>query len=78
MPLLKGFAFNSEHPFHKVFGAKYFIKNGSNRGHLILHFPAFIPQESLLTPKEATHFKLYSQLVALSDFEFDQVGGGHE
>ncbi len=72
---LNGFEFNSEHPFHDVFKAKYFIKNGSNRGHLILHYPAFIPREKLTAPKEASHFKLYAQLVALSDFEFDSEQG---
>lgn len=73
--ILNGFEFNSEHPFHDVFKAKYFVKNGSNRGHLILHYPAFIPREKLTTPKEASHFKLYTQLVALSDFEFDSEQG---
>ena len=72
---LNGFEFNSDHPYHDIFKAKYFIKQGSNRGHLILHFPAFIPNEKLNAPKEATHFKLYNQLVALSDFEFDSETG---
>ena len=72
---LNGFEFNSEHPYHNVFKAKYFIKHGSNRGHLILHFPAFTPLEKLNAPKNATHFKLYMQLVALSDFEFDSEDG---
>lgn len=72
---LSGFEFNSDHPYHDVFKAKYFVKHGSNRGHLILHFPAFIPTEKLNGPKGASHFKLYTQLVALSDFEFDSEQG---
>ncbi len=72
---LNGFEFNSEHPFHDVFKARYFVKNGSNRGHLILHYPAFIPKEKLTVPEEASHFKLYTQLVTLSDFEFDDEHG---
>lgn len=72
---LTGFSFNSENPYHEVFKGKYFVKQGSNRGHIILHFPAFIPMEALKMPKGATHFKLYNQLVALSDFEFDEETG---
>jgi len=72
---LNGFEFNRKHSFHDLFKAKYFVKNGSNRGHLILHFPAFIPKEKLTAPEGASHFKLFTQLVALSDFEFDSEQG---
>jgi len=73
--LLKGFEFNSKKPYHSVFNGKYFIKDGSNRGHIILHFPAFVPNQTLTSPKEATHFKLYNELIVLSDYSFDKKKG---
>ncbi|MDA0196524.1 MAG: hypothetical protein O2887_11245 [Bacteroidetes bacterium] len=72
---LNGFEFNSKKPYHDIFKGKYFIREGSNRGHLILHFPAFVPNQTLNTPKEATHFKLYNELVALSDYKYDEEMG---
>ncbi|MEQ9425001.1 MAG: hypothetical protein RJQ09_11315 [Cyclobacteriaceae bacterium] len=72
---LSGFEFNSKRPYHETFKCKYFIKQSTNRGHLIIHFPAFVPIQELKAPKEATHFKLYSQLITLSDYEFDEDQG---
>ncbi len=67
---LCGFDFNSNAPYKDVFKAKYFVKTGSRRGHVILHFPAFIPEKSLVRPEEATHFTISARLIALSDFGY--------
>ncbi|MFY0601449.1 MAG: hypothetical protein JXR03_17375 [Cyclobacteriaceae bacterium] len=68
---LSGFEFNTTAPYEDIFGAKYFIKPGSERGQVIIHFPAFIPEETFLKPDEATNFKINARLVALSDYQFD-------
>lgn len=68
---LSGFEFNSTAPYEQIFGAKYFIKSGSSRGQVILHFPAFIPEKTFKKPREATNFKINARLVALSDYKYD-------
>lgn len=75
---LQGFDFNSLAPYKKVFKAKYFVKPGSRRGQVILHFPAFIPEKSLVFPDEATNFKISARLVALSDFGFDSYDNSYK
>ena len=69
--LLNGFDFNSQAPYEEIFGAKYYVKPGSKRGHVILHFPAFIPDKTFKYPKGATNFKITARLIALSDYHFD-------
>jgi hypothetical protein len=69
---LSGFEFNSEAPYKEIFGAKYFVKQGSERGQVILHFPSFIPDHTFKAPQGATNFKINARLVALSDFCFDK------
>ncbi len=68
---LNGFEFNPEAPYNKIFDAKYFVKAGSRRGQVILHFPSFIPEKAFDTPDNTTNFKITARLVALSDFAFD-------
>ncbi|MBV6644088.1 MAG: hypothetical protein KI790_01485 [Cyclobacteriaceae bacterium] len=68
---LSGFEFNTTAPYEKIFDAKYFVKSGSRRGQVILHFPAFVPDQAFKKPKEATNFKINARLVALSDYCFD-------
>ncbi|NQZ76061.1 MAG: hypothetical protein HRT61_08115 [Ekhidna sp.] len=75
--LLKGFEFNTKAPYEEVFGAKYFVKPGSQRGQVILHFPAFIPEKTFKSPKGATNFKITARLIALSDYQFDQQEEGY-
>ncbi|MBW3545645.1 MAG: hypothetical protein KY428_08635 [Bacteroidetes bacterium] len=70
---LNGFEFNTTAPYEQIFGAKYFVKGGSSRGHVILHFPAFIPEKTFRKPDEATNFKIYARLVALSDYKYDST-----
>jgi len=70
--LLNGFEFNTTSPYDEIFGAKYFVKPGSRRGQVILHFPAFIPEKTFKKPKGATNFKINARLVAISDYHFDQ------
>ena len=70
---LNGFEFNTTAPYEKIFGAKYFIKPGSRKGQVILHFPAFVPENTFEKPEGATNFKINARLVALSDYQFDPV-----
>ena len=69
--LLNGFEFNTTAPYNKIFGAKYFVKQGSRKGQVILHFPAFVPEKTFKIPKKATNFKITARLVALSDYTYD-------
>lgn len=68
---LTGFEFNNDAPFKRSFQAKYHIRQGSRRDQVIIHFPAFVPEQSLKSPREATNFKIRARLIALSDFRFD-------
>jgi len=65
-----GFEFNQDVPYKSIFGANYFVKNGSRRGQFILHFPSFIPTEVMQKPEGATNFKISARLIVLSDFSF--------
>ena len=68
---LNGFEFNTTAPYEEIFGAKYFLKSSSRRGQVILHFPAFVPEDTFKAPEGATNFKINARLVALSDYHFD-------
>ncbi|MEQ9305120.1 MAG: hypothetical protein RJQ14_14525 [Marinoscillum sp.] len=68
---LSGFEFNTTAPYEEVFGAKYFLKTGSIRGQVILHFPAFVPEDTFKAPIGATNYKINARLVALSDYQYD-------
>lgn len=68
---LRGFDFNTASPYRKVFKAKYYVKPGSRKGQVILHFPSFVPAKDMKSPDEATNFKISARLLALSDFSFD-------
>ncbi|WP_258105569.1 hypothetical protein [Marinoscillum sp. MHG1-6] len=70
---LNGFEFNSTATYEHIFGAKYFIKPGSRRGQVIIHFPSFIPEETFVKPDEATNFKITARLVAISDYTYDDI-----
>lgn len=76
--LLNGFDFNSNAPYEEIFGAKYFVKPGSQRGQVILHFPSFIPEKTFRAPEEATNFKITTRLIALSDYQFDHTSESYE
>ena len=74
---VEGFEFNPDFPFGNTFYPKYFVHPGQGKGHVILHFPGFIPEKSILFPEEATHFKLTAKLVCISDFYFDSEGASY-
>ena len=74
---IAGFEFNAEKPFTSNFKVKHFSKQGSHRGHLILHFPAFIPVNELNVPEEATNFKINAQLTVISDYYYDDELEGY-
>lgn len=73
--VLNGFEFNPEAPYNKIFDAKYFVKRGSRKGQVILHFPSFIPEKAFKKPDNATNFKIDARLVALSDYSFNPKEG---
>lgn len=68
---LNGFEFNTTAPYEQIFETKYFIKPGSRKGQVILHFPAFVPENTLQKPEGASNFKIHARLIALSDYQFD-------
>ena len=68
---LSGFEFNKGTGYDEIFSAKYFIKSGSEKGQVILHFPAFTPDQVFVKPDEATNFKIKARLVAISDYTYD-------
>ncbi len=74
---VEGFEFNPDSPFGNTFYPKYFVHPGQGRGHVILHFPGFIPVKSIAFPEEASHFKLTAKLVCISDFYFDSEDGSY-
>lgn len=75
--LLSGFEFNPESPYDKIVGAKYYVKAGSKRGQVILHFPSFVPENTFKSPKGATNFKITARLIALSDYQYDPTIQGY-
>ena len=75
---LNGFEFNPKAPYKKIFGATYYVKPGSRKGQVILHFPAFVPQDVFDYPEDATNFKINARLVALSDYTFDAKRGEYK
>ncbi len=72
-----GFEFNPDSPFPKAFSDKFFIREGSHRGHAILHFPEFIPDRIFDAPEGATNFKISAHIVSLSDYYFDSEIGAY-
>lgn len=67
---LEGFDFNSNAPFKKTFPTNIMVMSGSNYGQLILHVPSFTPKDDLLAPDNASHYQLFSHLLLLSDFTY--------
>lgn len=66
---LEGFEFNSENTFDAGCCSKFCLREGSHKGHVILHVPAFVPEQELSIPKDATNFKITARLISVSDFE---------
>lgn len=73
---LEGFNFNSESVFSDVFIPKFYSKESSSRGKLLLHFSSFVPDQDIMAPEGATHFRLFAHLVLLSDY-VNLVGDEH-
>lgn len=74
---LKGFEFNADCPFPKAFSDRFFIREGSHRGHAILHFPEFVPANVFDAPEGTTNFKITAHIVSLSDYYFDDELGAY-
>lgn len=75
---LSGFEFNTAANYEEIFGAPYFIKPGSERGQVILHFPGFIPDETFVKPEGATNFKIGARLIAISDYQYDEATDAYQ
>ncbi|MEM7552057.1 MAG: hypothetical protein AAF363_20405 [Bacteroidota bacterium] len=75
---LIGFDFDSGKKFEEVFRARYHLKPGSQFGHFIFHCSTFIPEESIIHPKGATHFKLYNHVVGLSDMKYQESSESYD
>lgn len=71
---LEGFEFNTKNKFSKNADIKFCIKQGAQKGHQIIHIPAFIPAKSLTIPEGATNFKFCSRLIILSDCQTETMG----
>ncbi len=76
--VLKGFEFNSKHPFKRVFKANFLLRPSSTRGQFIFHFPSYIPELKIKAPEGSTHYKLFSHLIAISDFQCQESGGKYK
>lgn len=74
---LRGFDFNPSNPFPKEFSNRFFIKEGSHRGHAILHFPEFVPATMFDAPEGTTNFKISAHIVSLSDYFYDDEVGAY-
>ncbi len=74
--VLEGFNFNSESTLSDVFTPKFYSKESSERGKLLLHFSSFTPDQDIFAPEGATHFRLFAHLVLLSDY-VSLVGDDH-
>ena len=66
---LEKFEFNADNPFSSGVNSKFCLREGSHKGHVILHVPAFIPEKDLNVPADATNFKICARLISVSDFE---------
>lgn len=66
---LENFEFNPNNSFDAGCCSKFCLREGAHKGHVILHIPAFIPEQELNIPKDATNFKLSVRLISISDFE---------
>lgn len=66
---LEGFEFNTSNTFEAGVTSKFCLREGSHKGHMIMHMPAFIPEKELNIPEDATNFKICARLVSVSDFE---------
>jgi hypothetical protein len=70
---LEGFNFHNKFQFSEVFKPKIYAKASSDRGKMLLHFSSYIPEDTILAPKGATHFRLFAHTVLLSDY-FNEEG----
>lgn len=72
-PTLLGFELGSVKGIFNKFSSKCFIRKGAHKGDVIFDLPAFVPFNELAPPSEATNFKISTKLIALSDFQLDEM-----
>ncbi len=76
--MMEGFDFNSKYPFADVFQPKIHARGSSDRGKMLLHFSSYVPEESIMFPQGATHFRLFAHAVILSDYENEEGTDVHK
>lgn len=69
--LLQNFEFNSRTSFSSVFTAPYGITTTSARDEATVTVASFLPASFVNYPDGATHFRLFTVLCTLSNYEYD-------
>lgn len=73
--LLQNFEFNSRTSFSSVFNAPYSITTTPARDEATLNVASFLPSSYVNAPDGATHFRLFTILCTLSNYEYDTDAG---
>jgi len=56
--MLRYFDFNCNAPLHETLLLRYSVAADVSAGTVQLHLPAYYPKQAIVSPKEATHFRL--------------------
>ncbi len=75
---LKNVQFDKSVNFDGVFSAPFTLANNAGRNDGTLTVPVFNPQNLLIAPAGATHFRLIQALAVISDFEYNDNTGTYE
>ncbi len=75
---LKNVQFDKSVNFDGVFSAPFTLANNAGRNEGTLTVPVFNPQNLLISPAGATHFRLIQALAVISDFEYNDNTGTYE
>jgi hypothetical protein len=70
MAMMKGFQFNNQAVFNKLFGVDYDFSIDDTSGDISLDYAAFSPKIAVVAPEGSTHFNLHMGAASL-DFESD-------
>lgn len=68
--MLRYFDFNRNAPLHETLLVRYGVAADASAGTVQLHLPACYPKQAIVSPKEATHFRLTAAAV---DIDFAGV-----
>ena len=76
--LIENFEFNRKTPLTSVFNAQYSAVNNTDRNQGEINIPSFIPDNFIIAPSGATHFRLLQAIGAISDYVYDAATGFYE